>query len=71
MQAQILQAGEAPSDPHTNNKLEERGRQSPLHLEKATLKKQTLGAFEFENPRNRGTSVLLGQWVKPRVGSKP
>jgi hypothetical protein len=37
MQAHILQACEAPSDPQTNNKLEEPGRQSPLHLEKATL----------------------------------
>jgi hypothetical protein len=36
-QAQILQACEAPSDPQTNNKLEELGRRSPLDLEKATL----------------------------------
>jgi hypothetical protein len=79
MQAQILQACKAPSDPQTNNKLEELRRQSPLHLEKATLnsknswetnprgfwqRNQTLGAS------SRGTKptwLLFSEWAAKRA----
>jgi hypothetical protein len=62
MQAKILQACEAPSDPQRNNKVEELGRQSPLHLEKAT---QTLGVSELsERAAKWAQSPVLGTLPK-------